>query len=129
MPIPKQPAWNGLKGKPRTHPSLAVSVLIWTPGSFLKPEVFCLEAPITDLWPRFALESQVLVCLSADFLIRTLAPLDNNSGFPLFASLPDLACPQDAPAVARWLSYSALLIAHKELSDICHDQFLYFLDC
>lgn len=61
--------------------------------------------------------------LSANFLIRTLAPLDNNSSFPLFASLPDLACPQDAPAVARWLSYSALLMAHKELSDICRDQF------
>lgn len=66
--------------------------------------------------------------LSADFLIRALASLDSNSSFPPFASLPDLACPQDTPAVARWLSYSALLIAHKELSDICHDQFLYFLD-
>ena len=67
--------------------------------------------------------------LSADFLIRTPAPLDNNSSFPPVAGLPDLAGPQDTPAVARWLSYSALLIAHKELSDICHDQFFYFLDC
>lgn len=120
----KSNAWNGLKGGPRRHPPPVVSVLICTPGSFLKPEVLCSESP--NYWPMALVcpwTTSFCLLLSANFLIRTLAPLDNNSSFPLFVSLPDLACPQDAPAVARWLSYLALLIAHKEFSAIGHHWF------
>ena len=47
------------KGETEDTPITSVSVLACAPGSFLKPEVFCVESPVTGLWPRFALESQV----------------------------------------------------------------------
>ena len=91
---------NCLKGGPDpTH--------LWLVESSHKPEATC-----STLAAAVPLPSPGTTCLdwllSADFPLKTLTPLENNSSFPLLVSLLDLACPQVFPTVARWHSYSAV---------------------